>query len=319
MARINLRNRIRKLPAFRKLVIWSKQTTLPGFGGIPIYVVINFFFQELKKESLIVRANAMAFSFFLSLFPSLIFLFTLLPYLPIDDLIVTFKRSIQQVMPSQGAEYLFLIIDQVTSIPRGGLLSLGLLLAIFFASNGIQTMLRGFYKSYEVSYKIRSGLQTRWVSIRLTLFLGVLLICSLILIVIGRGTLDHLLIGASINWVSGFSLIVLRWVVLLALYYAGLSIIYRYGPALKRRVKFFSPGTTLATTLSIASSIAFSFYVSKFNTYDRVYGSLGALIVMMLWLQINSLILLIGYELNASIAINRDRMKAMLNDDLEKA
>lgn len=301
--------RIRYSPAVVMVRQWTQQSTMPGFGGIPIYDVFIFLRTELKKESLIVRANAMAFSFLLSLFPAIIFLFTLLPYLSIENLIETLKRSILEIMPAQGANYLFQTIDELTSIPREGLLSIGLVLALFFASNGIQTMLRGFYKSYEVSFRHRSGLQTRWTSIRITIFLGILLISSMVLLVIGRGTIVVILNAAGIAWLDPYAITSLRWVVLIALYYTGFSIIYRYGPALKQKLHFFSPGATMATVLTILSSVIFSFYVSKFNTYNKIYGSLGALIITMLWMQINSIIILIGYELNASIAINRDLRK----------
>jgi membrane protein len=93
--------------------------------------------------------------------------------------------------------------------------------------------------------------------------------------------------------------------VIIVLFYSGISLLYRYGPALKHRMRFFTPGATLATILSLATSLAFSYYVNQFGTYNRFYGSLGAIIVLMLWLQINAMIILIGYELNASIIVNR--------------
>ncbi len=102
------------------------------------------------------------------------------------------------------------------------------------------------------------------------------------------------------------AILLVRWVAILVLFYAGISATYRFGPAMKERIKFFSPGATLATGLSIVSSILFSYYVSTFGRFNELYGSLGAIIVLMLWMQINSLVILIGYELNASIKINKD-------------
>ena len=251
----------------------------------------------------------MAFSFFLSMFPSIIVIFTLLPYLPIEGLVLTLKNSLLQVLPIESANYIMLAIEELTSIPRSGLLSVGLLLTLLFASNGMISMLRGFEKRYAISYKSRSGIHRRLVALQLTVLLGVLLISSIVLIVLGRTVTEALFAWAHVG-VDGFRVIlVLRWVAVLLLFYTGISFLYRYGPALKERMHFFSPGATLATILSLFSSWAFSTYVNQFDAYNKFYGSLGALIVLMLWLQINSFIILIGYELNASIVVNKAMRK----------
>jgi membrane protein len=216
-------------------------------------------------------------------------------------------------MPGAASDYLFEIIDQLTLIPRGGLLSIGFILALFFASNGMQAMMRGFDKSHEISFKSRSYLEEIWVSIRLTILIGVLLIISVLMIIFGRQILDRLLNWAEISRFSYQAFLILRWLVILLLYYTGISILYRYGPAMRRKSRYFTPGTTLATLLTIITSIGFSYYVNSFDTYNKIYGSIGALIVMMLWIQINSIILLIGFELNTSIAVNRD-LKAFRED-----
>jgi membrane protein len=99
---------------------------------------------------------------------------------------------------------------------------------------------------------------------------------------------------------------IFRWLVIVALFYFGIAFIYRYGVALKRKLPWLTPGATLATILSIISSLLFSFYVNAFNTYNQIYGSIGTIIVLMLWIQINCMVLMVGFELNASIAVNRD-------------
>ncbi len=284
---------------------WLATHSFPGLDGIPLLDVMIFFRQELKREGLTLRANAMAFSFFLSLFPSIIFLITLLPYLPIEDIVQTMKSSVIQILPVETATYINSTIDQLTLIPRGGLLSVGLLLTLYFASNGMMSMLRGFEKQYEDTFRHRSGLRRRFVALQLTLILGVLLISSLVFIVLGRTVLNGLLTWAHIGYSEYYIILILRWIAIFLLFYSGISILYRYGPAMKRRMRFFSPGATVATLLSLLSSFIFAYYVNQFNTYNKIYGSLGALIVLMLWLQINSMVILIGYELNASIAVNK--------------
>lgn len=302
-----IKKRFKASSLYRTILKKLAMHSLPGFDGIPIYDILKFIKHELREESLILRANAMAFSFFLSMFPSIIVIFTLLPYLPIDGLVLILKSSLLQVLPYESANYVSQAIDEITSIPRSGLLSIGLLLTLFFASNGMISMLRGFEKQYTISYKSRTGIRRRLVAIQLTLLLGVLLISSIVLIVLGRTVANTLFTWAHVDFDELRVILFVRWFVILLLYYSGVSILYRYGPALKQKMHFFSAGATLATILSLLSSWAFATYVNQFETYNKFYGSLGALIVLMLWLQINSFIILIGYELNASIMVNKAR------------
>jgi membrane protein len=301
----SLKRRIRETHVFRAVRHWLSHHSLPGFYNISVYDILTFLGHELRKESLILRANAMAFSFFLAMFPSIIVLFTLLPHLPIKQQMLDIKISLAQMLPADSAQYVSKAIDELTAIPRRGLLSIGLILALYFASNGMISLLRGFEKRYAISYRSRSGFRRRMVAIKLTIFMGLLLILSMILIVMGGIFTDALLTWAVIDFDELVVVVVMRWVVIIALYYTGISFLYRYGPALKERMHFFTPGATLATILTLLSSWAFSFYVNQFDAYNKFYGSLGALIVLMLWMQINSMIILIGYELNASIIVTR--------------
>jgi membrane protein len=300
-----LRERIKSSKIYRQIIEWLDTHSLPGFYGIPILDILSFIRTELRNESIILRANAMAYSFFLALFPAIIVLFTLLAYMPIQGLMQALKNALLQVMPLESATYLTGVIEELAMIPRGGLLSVGLLLTLFFTSNGMMSMLRGFEKRHEISYKARTGLRRRLVALQLTVILGMLLIASLAAIVLGRSLTNAILIWTEVDYDAFVMLQYVRWVAIIILFYAGISLLYRYGPALKQRMRFFTPGATLATILSISSSLAFSYYVNQFETYNQFYGSLGALIVLMLWLQINSIIILIGYELNASIIVNR--------------
>jgi membrane protein len=287
------------------IIEWLETHSLPGFYGIPILTILSFIRTELRNESIILRANAMAYSFFMALFPAIIVLFTLLAYMPIEGLMQALKNALLQVMPVESATYLTGVIEELASIPRSGLLSVGLLLTLFFTSNGMMSMLRGFEKRHEISYKARTGLKRRLVALQLTVIMGLLLIASLIAIVLGRALTNALLTWTEVDYDAFVLLQYVRWVAIIILFYSGISLLYRYGPALKQRMRFFTPGATLATILSISSSLAFSYYVNQFETYNQFYGSLGALIVLMLWLQINSFIILTGYELNASIIVNR--------------
>jgi len=278
--------------------------TLPGFKGIPIAVILKYLYKECLRDDIVTRANSMAYSFFLSIFPGLLVLLALLPYLPIEDLVNAFRKSYIDLLPTDMAVYLDNIIFEMTQTGQETLLSFSIVLSLIFASSGVLSMVKGFHKSYEMTYKPQNTFQQRWRAFLLTMLLGVLFIGSLILIILGKPIVNKILgaESASIeklyNW--------LRWLGVFVLYYISINIIYTIGPAYRNKEKFFSPGATLATILSVISSITFAIYVDNFSNYNQVYGSIGALILILLWLQINSLIILLGYELNASIAINRD-------------
>lgn len=280
--------------------------TLPGFKRIPIAVILKFVWNEILRDDIVTRSNSMAFSFFLSIFPGMLVMLTLLPYFPIENLVAALQRSYVDLLPTEMADYIDSIIAEMTQTGREGLLSLSVLLAVFFASAGVSTMIKGFHKSYEMTYKKQNLLQRQWKAIKLTVLLGLLLLGSLVGIVVGKPLINKWLTSIGLDTNSYFFSANIRWLIAFIFYYAGISLIYRLGPAFKNKLRLFTPGATLATILSIISSIGFALYVDNFANYNEIYGSIGALILILVWLQINSFIILIGYELNASIAINRD-------------
>jgi len=318
---------LRELPWLKKLERWAKDHSMPGFFSVPIYDVILFIRNEIRRDDLLTRANAIAYSFFLSLFPSLIALFTLIPvfktyflhYLPEGESFENYLQGeIQKVMPGVAGDRLFNFIEDITTNPRVALLSAGFFLSVFFSSNGMLMLMRGFTKSYERTFKRRSGLKSRVVAIGLTFQLGFLLIVTIVMIILGK-----YLIGIFSDWIhldqsSENLLNILRWLLVIAMFYTAIATIYRFGAATRQKFKLFTPGATLATGLSIGASVAFSTYVNNFNTYNELYGSIGTIIVIMLWLQINSMVILLGYELNASIAVNRD-IRALIAEEEDAA
>lgn len=209
-------------------------------------------------------------------------------------------------MPGVAGERLFQFIHDITDSPRFGLLSIGFLMAIYFGSNGMLALMQGFEKSYDLTFKKRSSLKKRWIAIYLTILLGVLLIGSVVLIILGNFVVGWLVDLVHLDKISEFLLNLVRWFVVVFIIYIGIGIIFRYGAPMRKKLGIISPGATLASLLCILSSEAFSHYVNQLNTYNKLYGSIGTIIVLMLWIQLNALVLLMGYELNASIAVNRD-------------
>lgn len=304
----------------RRLLIWSKKKSLPGFFRVPLYDVIVFVVNEMQRFDLMIRANAIAFSFFIALFPSLISLFTLLPYLrkyilqflPDDghSFEEVMQREIQQIVPGDVGSQISLFVEDLASNPRVGLFSFGFFLAIFFASNGMLALMQGFEKSYDKTFIKRNPLVKRGIASLLTFLLGFILLASVALIILGNLFIHAIANWSGLNHAAEMNVSLLRWLTVIAVYYSGIAIIYRYGAAVRRKFRWFSPGATLATILCLLTSYGFSFYVDNFGNYNKLYGSFGTVIVTMLWLQLNALGLLIGFELNAGIAINRDLKQA---------
>jgi len=292
---------------------WARTVSFPGFFKVPIWDVVSFSLKEFQRFDLMIRANAVSFSFFLALFPSLIALFTLTPFLkeyilgflPLDYSFEAYlQEEIQKIMPGNAGDRLFNFIEDITSQPRIGLFSFGFLSAIFFASNGILALIRGFEKDEMPSFLQWNMFKKRMQAMLLTLIIGGLLIVSVILVILGNWFTDLLVLYIKVGKLFAFMLNMGRWIVIVSLFYSSISLIYRFGAATKKRFRFFTPGSALATLLCLGSSIVFSYYVNQFNTYNELYGSIETIIVLMLWIQLNTLSILIGFELNAGILIN---------------
>ena len=300
------------------VVDYAKENSFIGFHGVPIYDVVVFVIHEAGRDDLFTRANSIAFSFFLSLFPSILTIFTLTPFVldvftiwfpTLGNFNQTLYEEIKRVMPGQAGDIVFGFVQEITNSPKVGLLSFGFLLALYFSSNGMLAMMNTFEKSYVKTFRRRNALKKRWVALGLTGLTGLLIIASVTLVILGDNIIAALTGWLTIGGIATFLINLMRWVIMLSLYYFIIGSLYRYGASTIKRFSYFSPGVTLATLLSLATSVAFSFYVDGFNRYDtyaKFYGSIATVIIVMLWLQINALILLIGFELNAAIAVKRD-------------
>jgi membrane protein len=298
-----------EIPLIKKILFWSKKIILPGFQGIPIYYILRFIAEELEKDSLDTRANAMAFSFFLSLFPAIIFLFTLMPYLGISEELTEYlNETLTKLLPSSGSTYLIGIIHDITSIRREGLLSFGILLAIYFSSSGILTMMAGFEKTHLEGHNRRSYYSKLLLSIVLTVVLFLLTLASGILIILGNQISSFADSYFETSIYSTLFLSFFRYLIAFILIYIIFSILYNYGSTQKKKIGFLNTGSLLSTILSILTSLLFAFFVDNFGRYNELYGSIGALIVVLLWLKFNCLVILLGYELNTSISGNLYRL-----------
>lgn len=288
----------------RWLARLTKRFSFPGFEGVSIYNVVTFFFNEIRKEDITVRSSALAFNFFLALFPAILFFFTLIAYIPIKNLQTDILSTLTQVMPDEVFKTIQTTVVDIVKRQRGDLLSLGFLSALFFALNGIKSLMNSFDKSHP-GFKKRNFFKKHFIALQLTLLISFLILISVILIISGNLLIKWVIHLFHFKKSALIALTILRWVIIVAMFFTGISVLYYYGPAVKRKWKFISAGSTLATVLSILTSLGFSYFVNNFGQYNKLYGSIGTVMVLMLWFYFNSLVLLIGFELNASIEVNK--------------
>lgn len=296
-----LRDLITGHSAFHKLVMLAKKIKLPGFEGLPLFDVTVFFFQRINQSELQTRARAIAFSFFLALFPATIFIFTLLPYVPIESFPDELLSLIADFLPASTFEAAKETIEDILRHQRGGLLSFGFLFAIFLSADGVMALMTWFNKSFHGKEQ-RSAWRFRLMAIGLTICLSLLVFLALALIVITEVIYSYM--EKKEILVSFMQLALLsigKWIILLTLCFSAISLLYYYGPSKHEKLKFISAGSSLATLLIVLTSLGFNFFINNFSQYNKIYGSIGTLLILLIWIYINSFVLLVGYELNVSI------------------
>ncbi len=288
---------------------WTKVLVLPGFNSLPLYTIAVFFLEEIRKESLVNKASALAYNLMLSIFPGIIFLFTVIPYIPIKHFQDKLLSVMATVMPTNAFLAFQGTIVDIVKNQNGKLLSFGFISAVFFATNGVSNLMAAFNKS-ALTAETRTWLHRRWVAFILTLMIVFAFLTGITIMIMGQKIIAftrHQIHGSGFFWI--FLITITRWVFVVLLFFVTVSILYRYAPVHAKRWKFLSAGSILATGLAVVTSLGFSYYINHFSSYNKVYGSIGTLIVTMIWLYLNSLIILLGFELNASIDLSKQSIK----------
>jgi membrane protein len=276
----------------------SKKTSLPGFRGISIHDVVMFFIQQVRTVGMTERASAISYNLVMAIPPAIIFLFTLIPLLPISK---EFEESlysiIRDVVPGEknNATIIHFLRDFIRH-PRNGLLSFSFLLSLFFSSNAIMGIQRSFDKNY-IGFKKRKEIQKRLAAIKITFIIYILVFISVTLLVAQGKMLNLIGINSAIKKI----IINARWLIIILLYFYTISYIYRHAPSVHKKWRLINPGSILATVLMLLMTLLFSWWISKFGNYNQVYGSISSVLILMALIFINSLVLLIGFELNVSI------------------
>ncbi len=289
------------------LLIFFKTITLPGFDNQPIWEVLKFLINSINKSALTVRASSIAYNLFLALFPALIFFFSALAYLPISGFTHELLKLLKEVMPTNAYLTVRGTIIDIIQYKRAGLLSFGFISTLYFATNGMNALISAF-NATELAYDNRSWFQRRLVALILLIIFSILIILAVILLIFSQSVFEYLMEQEIIQ--KGILLFVLnfgKWIIVLSSFFFSISFLYYFAPAKKSKFRIFSAGSTLATLLVLLVSLGFSYYANNFSQYNKLYGSLGTLIVLMLWIYFNSLALLIGYELNWSIRHTKNK------------
>lgn len=281
-----------------RLISATRKIVLPGFDGIPIYDVGAFFVRGLMKGALNTRATSLSFQFFLSLFPTIIFLFTLIAFVPIDNFQDELLLLIKEVLPESAYELTASTLDDIINRQRGGLLSIVFLVVVYLSTNGIDAMLEAFGESIHIERK-RGYFVQKLVAFGILSLFTLLLIFAIALVVFSEFAVDYLREQQNISGI--YLLQATKWLIIVALYYFCISFIYYFGNVRRVNWKFFSAGSSMATVMSILLSVAFAYYVNNFAMYNKLYGSIGTLLVILLWIYFNAFVVLIGFELNVSI------------------
>jgi membrane protein len=278
---------------------WSKTHSLPGFQQLPIYDVVLFFMGQVRAIGMTERASAIAFNFFMAIPPAIIFLFTLIPFFPITQAFQEELYSlIRDVIPGEKDNAVLInFLSDFINRPRSGLLSVGFLLSLFFSSNAMMGIMRSFDQNY-AGFTKRKGWQKRSVALKITIMLYLFVIGSVAVLVAREAVLRWLGISdlTILRWIDN-----LRWIVIILLYFLCISFIYKYAPSVHKKWKLINPGSILATGLMLLMTLAFSWWVSNFAAYNQIYGSISTVLIIMILFFVNSLFLLIGFELNVSI------------------
>lgn len=284
-----------------QLIEKAEKISLPFFDGVPLYDVALFFWRSIVNGSITTRASAIAFSFFIAFFPAVLFIFTLIPYIPITNFQDELFSIIQELLPEGTFIVVEDTIEDILKNPRGGLLSLGFFMALIFSTNGLASMMSAFDATIH-SINRRSWISQRLAAVLLLIILSVLLALAATLLAGGQIVINYLQENYILR--DSFTILLLnfgRWVVIVALLFFANSFLYYMAPAKKTKWRFISAGGTLATVLSIIALSGFSYYITNFSQYNKLYGSIGTLLILLFLMYIMSLILLIGFELNASI------------------
>jgi membrane protein len=279
-----------------------RKAVLPGFDGAPLDLVVRLIIKGLFGRGVAVtRASSIAFNLLMALLPASIFLFTLIPFIPIPNFQTELVRMFENILPANAYSFLETTIVDVITNRSGTLLVVMFMATIIFSTNGIHALMHAFVVSAH-EFQSRTWIQQRKIAVVLLLIILLMFSISGALIILSRSVVNRLVdLGIlQLNLVF-YVIMIFKWFLIIGMLFFAISTLYYLVPAKKKDFRYISPGSIVATALFIFTSMGFSAYVNNFGQYNKLYGSIGTLIVILIWLYLNSIALLVGFELNVSI------------------
>jgi membrane protein len=286
----------------RRIIALLQRMVLPGFGGFSVYHISRFFFHALFQGNLVERAAAIAFRLFLAFFPALIVLLTLIPFIPIPDFQVKLLGAFHTMLPEEVYKFIEGMLHDLLLRKHSTLLSISFIFGLFLASNSINAIMQGFRHSRFVTDWYRPWKQ-RLISLLLLFLLTLLCVVATAVMTItswGRSLMHDP--GNQLHFLESAGFVAIRWFTSLMLVLMAIALLYHAGTPGKSRFQLVTPGAVLAVVLIFLLSRALAFVFTNVTDYNALYGSIGVVLAVQLWLYFNMLVLLIGYELNTSIA-----------------
>lgn len=293
------RDQIKKIPLVKPTIALLQNITFETLQGVSLYELIKHYFIGIVRGAFTYRASAIAFSFFMALFPFALFVLNLIPFIPLDHFQEDFLIFVSQSVPPNTYDAIASILKDIMSNSYKGLLSSGFFLSIFLMSNGINALLDGFEMSSNISIK-RGFFRQYAVAIGLSMLIAFLLLLTVATLIV----VEIILYSIQLQGYFSSDISVLKWsrfIFILLMVLLITSLLYKFGTKETRKIPFFSYGSILTTVLFLLTSYVFGIYVEKFARYNELYGSIGTLLVMMFYVWINCMLLLLGFELNAFI------------------
>jgi membrane protein len=301
----DIEDRLDKIPVINWFVRFFKKIKLPGFEGLSIYDLLELYVMGIVKGALTTRASAIAFNFFTAIFPFLLFVIIIIPHIPIDGFQDDFLAFLNSFLPPQTSDFFMTsIFDNISGKGSAGLISSVFLLSIFLMANGVNAVFSGFEYSYHEQLA-RSVFQQYLYALGVSLILAFLVLLTVavfgyfqiyILRPIYEGLTGEIIIETETIWIN-----IAKYIFFILMVYLATATLYYFGTKEGRQTRFFSIGALLTTLLIILTSYLFGLYIDNFSRYNELFGSIGALLILLFYLWLNSNILLLGYELNATL------------------
>ena len=298
---ITLEEKLMRFKPFRFIVLLLHKIIIPGFEGLSLYDLIKNYLTGIIKGAFSARAGSVAFSFFMAIFPALLFLLNLIPYVPIEGFDTKFLTFIFDLLPNQSQTYFKPIINDIFINQRAGLLSFTGILTLLLMANGINTAFSGFENSFHVEIT-RGFIRQYIVAIGVSIILALLLVSTIIVIIYFEYLLNTLKMNNLMSIEADLTFLGIgSFLFFVAMIYCSVATLYYYGTKDGKQSRFFSAGAVMTTALILVTTYLFGIYIDNFSNYNELYGSIGALLILMLYIWLNSNLLLLGFELNASL------------------